>query len=101
MIGRRRLGRTDLAISRVGARTAKQVDGWIDGAKTRLTGIDIDLIARAIEETGAGSGRVRPPTATSARSGDRSQMVAGRITADHSSSRYAPIIDSICEFGAY
>ena len=46
----------------VGARSAKQVDGWIGGATLELTQDDIDEIALAIDRTGAGSGPVAPPT---------------------------------------
>lgn len=44
----------------VGARSAAQVDGWIAAATTRLTAQDLDEIAGAIHQTGAGSGPVRP-----------------------------------------
>jgi aryl-alcohol dehydrogenase-like predicted oxidoreductase len=44
----------------VGARTPEQVDGWIAGAAMRLTGADLDLIAAAVIESGAGSGPIRP-----------------------------------------
>ena len=43
----------------VGARNAAQVDGWIGAADLRLTQADLDLIAMAIEQTGAGEGPVR------------------------------------------
>jgi aryl-alcohol dehydrogenase-like predicted oxidoreductase len=43
----------------VGARSPQQVDGWIGAAVLELTGADLDEIARAIEETGAGSGPTR------------------------------------------
>ncbi len=46
----------------VGARSASQVDGWIDGGRLQLTEEDLDEMARAIAETGAGSGPLRPPT---------------------------------------
>jgi hypothetical protein len=46
----------------VGARSAAQVDGWIDAAKLTLTGADLDEIAAAIERTGAGTGPRRPPS---------------------------------------
>jgi aryl-alcohol dehydrogenase-like predicted oxidoreductase len=45
----------------VGARSADQVDGWIDGATLTLTDEDLDEIQAAIERTGAGQGPVRPP----------------------------------------
>lgn len=44
----------------VGARSPKQVDGWIDGATLTLTGEDLDEIAAAIDKTGAGQGPKRP-----------------------------------------
>jgi aryl-alcohol dehydrogenase-like predicted oxidoreductase len=44
----------------VGARSPEQVDGWIDAAGLRLTDADLDEIARALEQTGAGRGPTRP-----------------------------------------
>ncbi len=44
----------------VGARTAKQVDGWITAAGLHLDPEDLAAIAAAIERTGAGSGPSRP-----------------------------------------
>jgi aryl-alcohol dehydrogenase-like predicted oxidoreductase len=44
----------------VGARNAAQVDGWIHAGEITLTTQDLDEIARAIEQTGAGSGPTRP-----------------------------------------
>ena len=46
----------------VGARSADQIDGWIDGARLTLTSIDLDEIAGAIEKTGAGTGPTHPPS---------------------------------------
>lgn len=43
----------------VGARTPEQVDGWIGAADVRLDAEDLAAIARAVEETGAGSGPAR------------------------------------------
>ncbi len=43
-----------------GARTPGQIDGWIDGASLELSDADLDVIARAIETTGAGEGPARP-----------------------------------------
>src|SRR5258705_9782503 len=40
----------------VGARTPKQVDGWIDAASIDLTPRDLQEIATAIQHTGAGIG---------------------------------------------
>jgi aryl-alcohol dehydrogenase-like predicted oxidoreductase len=44
----------------VGARSPRQVDGWIRGAALPLDAADLAEIARAIERTGAGSGPLRP-----------------------------------------
>jgi aryl-alcohol dehydrogenase-like predicted oxidoreductase len=44
----------------VGARSAEQVDGWIGAASFELTDADLDEVAAGVEETGAGSGPVRP-----------------------------------------
>jgi aryl-alcohol dehydrogenase-like predicted oxidoreductase len=44
----------------VGARRAAQVDGWIGAGGLRLTDADLDEIAAAITESGAGDGPVRP-----------------------------------------
>lgn len=43
----------------VGARTAAQVDGWIGAAGVALDDKELDEIAAAIDESGAGSGPVR------------------------------------------
>jgi aryl-alcohol dehydrogenase-like predicted oxidoreductase len=40
----------------VGARAPDQVDGWIGAAALELTAADLDEIAAAVRETGAGSG---------------------------------------------
>jgi aryl-alcohol dehydrogenase-like predicted oxidoreductase len=42
----------------VGARTPAQVYGWIDAASITLAPEDLDEIAAAIQQTGAGSGPV-------------------------------------------
>ena len=47
----------------VGARTPKQVDGWIGAASIRLTAQDLDEIASAIRSTGAGAGPAQPEAA--------------------------------------
>jgi aryl-alcohol dehydrogenase-like predicted oxidoreductase len=47
----------------VGARSAEQVDGWIDAATLELTTKDLDTITAAIAGTGAGAGPVRPAPA--------------------------------------
>jgi aryl-alcohol dehydrogenase-like predicted oxidoreductase len=44
----------------VGARSPEQVDGWIDAATFEPGADDMDAIATAIEETGAGQGPVKP-----------------------------------------
>jgi aryl-alcohol dehydrogenase-like predicted oxidoreductase len=44
----------------VGARSPEQVDGWIDAATIELDTADLDAIAAAIAETGAGQGPARP-----------------------------------------
>jgi aryl-alcohol dehydrogenase-like predicted oxidoreductase len=46
----------------VGARSAAQVDGWIHAGEIALTAQDLDEIACAIEQTGAGSGPTRRGT---------------------------------------
>jgi aryl-alcohol dehydrogenase-like predicted oxidoreductase len=45
----------------VGARSPEQVDGWIEAAGLELAARELDEIAVALEQTGAGSGSVRPP----------------------------------------
>ena len=45
----------------VGASSAEQVDGWIDGARIELSEHDLDVIAAAVAKSGAGSGPGRPP----------------------------------------
>jgi aryl-alcohol dehydrogenase-like predicted oxidoreductase len=55
----------------VGARSPEQVDGWIDAANLELTPADLDGIATAINQTGAGSGPSTP----------NSQMAAPELTA--------------------
>jgi aryl-alcohol dehydrogenase-like predicted oxidoreductase len=47
----------------VGARSARQVEGWIGAASLELTTEDLGEIAAAIETTGAGSGPTRPAVA--------------------------------------
>jgi len=44
----------------VGARSPRQVDGWLPAAALKLTDADLDEIARAIRDTGAGGGPERP-----------------------------------------
>ena len=44
----------------VGARSPEQVEGWIDAANLELTSGDLDEIAAAIQQTGAGRGPSRP-----------------------------------------
>ena len=47
----------------VGARSADQVDGWIDAATLSLTRSELEEIAGAIDRSGAGSGPSRPASA--------------------------------------
>ena len=44
----------------VGARSAGQVDGWIEGSDLVLTDTELDEVAATLERTGAGSGPRRP-----------------------------------------
>jgi aryl-alcohol dehydrogenase-like predicted oxidoreductase len=44
----------------VGARSPEQVDGWVGAASLTLEDKDLDEIAQAVEETGAGAGPARP-----------------------------------------
>lgn len=44
----------------VGARSASQVDGWIDAGAIELTADDLDEIGRALKQTGAGTGPALP-----------------------------------------
>ena len=44
----------------VGARSPRQVDGWIGGAALTLTAADLDEIAAAVHGSGAGSGPSDP-----------------------------------------
>jgi aryl-alcohol dehydrogenase-like predicted oxidoreductase len=46
----------------VGARRPDQIDSWLPAVDLALTDEDLDELAEAIEETGAGSGPVRPPS---------------------------------------
>jgi aryl-alcohol dehydrogenase-like predicted oxidoreductase len=50
------LGWPGVTAAIVGARSPEQVDGWIDAANLELTPVDLDEIATAIKQTGAGSG---------------------------------------------
>lgn len=49
----------------VGARTPAQVDGWVGAAGLNLGQDELDEIAAAIDQTGAGRGPSRPPRAGS------------------------------------
>lgn len=51
----------------VGARSADQVDGWIDAATLTLSVADLDEISKAIDQTGAGAGPTRPAVVGSGR----------------------------------
>lgn len=44
----------------VGARSAEQVDGWVGAASVELGRRELEAIAQALEDTGAGSGPTRP-----------------------------------------
>jgi aryl-alcohol dehydrogenase-like predicted oxidoreductase len=44
----------------VGARSPKQVDGWLAAASTELSRSDLDTVGDAISRSGAGEGPVRP-----------------------------------------
>ena len=44
----------------VGARTPDQVDGWIGAASLELDPRDLDEIARAVAQSGAGAGPALP-----------------------------------------
>lgn len=44
----------------VGARSPEQVDGWVAAARLRLTDAELDSMAAALEETGAGQGPISP-----------------------------------------
>jgi hypothetical protein len=44
----------------VGARNGSQIAGWIDGANTVLSDDELNEIAKAIDETGAGEGPNKP-----------------------------------------
>jgi len=47
----------------VGARSPRQVDGWLAASRLQLDADDLAAIAAAIERTGAGAGPVSPPRA--------------------------------------
>jgi aryl-alcohol dehydrogenase-like predicted oxidoreductase len=51
----------------VGARTPKQVDGWIGAASITLTPQDLEEIAAAIRRTRAGAGPTAPRTPSASR----------------------------------
>jgi aryl-alcohol dehydrogenase-like predicted oxidoreductase len=44
----------------VGARSPLQIDDWIAAGALELSGSELDTIARAVTDTGAGQGPVRP-----------------------------------------
>jgi len=46
----------------VGARSPRQIDGWIDAASLTLSPGDLDEIAGAIDKIGVGTGPTRPPS---------------------------------------
>ena len=49
----------------VGARSPEQVDCWLPSAKIVLSDDDLDAVASALEQTGAGAGPTRPGVASS------------------------------------
>jgi aryl-alcohol dehydrogenase-like predicted oxidoreductase len=53
----------------VGARSPEQVDGWITAASLQLEPDELDQIADAIRDSGAGTGPLRPPRETPPLSG--------------------------------
>jgi aryl-alcohol dehydrogenase-like predicted oxidoreductase len=52
-----------VSVAIVGARNPGQVDGWIGGASVELSDKDLDDIAEAVDDTGAGAGPTRPVAA--------------------------------------
>jgi len=52
----------------VGARSAAQVDGWIHAGEVTLTPQDLEEIARAVDDLGAGTGPSRPSSLQAASS---------------------------------
>lgn len=50
----------------VGARSAAQVDGWIEAGTLRFDALELDLVADGIEITGAGTGPSHPSLAGTA-----------------------------------
>lgn len=50
----------------VGARSPKQVDGWIEAAGLQLNRAELDSITAAVQSTGAGRGPARPPATAGA-----------------------------------
>jgi hypothetical protein len=63
----------------VGARSAEQVDGWIDAPTLTLTASDLDDISFAIETTGAGRGPTRPAMLGSTREVDTTATMESRL----------------------
>jgi aryl-alcohol dehydrogenase-like predicted oxidoreductase len=66
----------------VGARSAEQVDGWIDASNLQLTPEDLDQIAAALHRTGAGNGPRIPdievrPTQSRRREANVSVVIKG------------------------
>ena len=47
----------------VGARSTRQVDGWLPATSLELSVVELADITRAIESTGAGEGPIHPPSA--------------------------------------
>jgi aryl-alcohol dehydrogenase-like predicted oxidoreductase len=61
------LARPEVTGAIAGASTPAQVDGWIQGGSIALTDAELDHIAQAIRDSGAGSGPVRPPQESTTR----------------------------------
>ena len=59
----------------VGARSARQVEGWIAAATLELTEEDLDEIAGVLQRTGAGSGPERAERAEKAERTERTEGV--------------------------
>jgi aryl-alcohol dehydrogenase-like predicted oxidoreductase len=65
----------------VGARNPRQVDGWIGAATLTLTESDMQLVASAIEDSGAGYGPARPRRPFDRRAEEKAPGVAARSAA--------------------
>jgi aryl-alcohol dehydrogenase-like predicted oxidoreductase len=65
----------------VGARSQRQVGGWIDAAKLVLTESDLQLIESAIERSGAGHGPTRPHAPLNRRGDNKGSDLPSRSAA--------------------